>query len=280
MLYVQEELVNMAQKYGYLNKSRLKIALLTGSSLLFLFSVTTPKTFADEGKQHEVNTTVLFQPPPGEKPPEDTEGGGARDNSNSCDRDIVNQRSKSAGDRNNLTAIAPVDYDGLTTVSHPTFWIDLPETSAQQAILLIKEGDNSNWHQLATHSQQSIDVEGKAGIIGIELAQDAPALEVGKNYQWIVTLVCSDRPDPNDPLVSGGIKRVDESQITMNVPTTLTQLDRASLYAEKGIWYDALAILVGSKSSLSDWNNIWVEYLQSGGLADDVARKPVIGELK
>ena len=268
----------MAKKCRYLNKNRFKIALLTGSSLLFLFSVTTPKTFANEGKQHEVNTTVLFQPPSGEKPPEDTEGGGARDDSNSCDRDIVNQSSKSPGVRSTLTAIAPVDYDGLTTVSHPTFWIDLPETSAQQAILLIKEGDNSNWHQLATHSQQSIDVEGKAGIIGIKLAQDAPALEIGKNYQWVVTLVCSDRPDPNDPLVSAGIKRVD-AQITMNVPTTLTQLDRASLYAEKGIWYDALDILVAEKSSLSDWNNIWVKYLQSGGLADDIAREPIIGEL-
>ena len=270
----------MAKKCRYLNKNRFKIALLTGASLLFLFiAFKTPKTFANEEKKHEVNTTVLFQPPLEEKPPEDTEGGGSRDASNSCDRGITNRKSKSAGDRSTLTAIAPINYDGLTTVSHPTFWIDLPETSAQQAILLIKEGSNSNWHQLATHSQQSLDVEGKAGIIGIKLARDAPALEIGKNYQWVVTLVCSDRPNPNDPLVTAGIKRVDESQITMNESTTLTQLDRASLYAEKGIWYDALDILVAEKSSLSNWNNIWAEYLQSGGLADDIAREPIIGEL-
>lgn len=267
----------MAKKCRYLNKNRFKIALLTGSSLL-LFTVTTLKTFANEEKKDEVSATVLFQPPPGEKPPEDTEGGGSRDDSNSCDRDIANRGTKSAGDCSTLTAIAPLDYDGLTTVSHPTFWIDLPD-SAQQAILLVKEGSNSNWHQLATHSQQSINVAGKAGIIGIKLAQDAPALEIGKNYQWVVTLVCSDRPHPNDPLVAAGIKRVAESQITMNVPSTSTQLDRASLYAEKGVWYDALAILVGSKSSLSDWNNIWIKYLQSGGLADDIARKPIVGEL-
>ena len=265
----------MAKKCKYLNKNRLKIALLTGSSLLFFFTAfKTPKTFANEEKQ-EVNTTVLFQPPLEETPPEDTEGGGSRDASNSCDRNIT-QRSKSAGDRTTLTAIAPINDDGLTTLSHPTFWLDLPETSAEQAIVLIKEGSNSNWHQLATHSQQSVNVAGKAGIIGIKLAQDAPALEIGKNYQWVVTLVCRDRPNPNDPLVTAGIKRVDESQITMNLPTTSTQLDRASLYAEKGIWYDALNILVAEKSSLSDWNNIWVEYLQSGGLSNDIARKPIV----
>ena len=269
----------MAKKYKYLNKNHFKIALLTGSSLLFLFTAfKTPKTVANQEKKYEVNTTVLFKPPSAEEPPEDTEGGGSRDDSHSCDHDIT-ARTKSMGERSSLTAVAPIGYDGLTTVSHPTFWIDLPD-SAQQAILLVKEGSDSNWHQLATHSQQSIDVEGKAGIVGIKLATDAPPLEIGKNYQWIVTLVCSDRPNPNDPLVAAGIKRVDESQITMNTPIDLTQLALASLYAENGVWYDALDILVAEKSSLSDWNNIWVEYLQSGGLTDNLARKPIIGELE
>ena len=269
----------MNKKCRY-RKNRFKISLLAGSSLLFIFTTfKTLKTFANEETKPNINTTVLFQPPPGEKPPEDTEGGGSRDDSKSCALDIVDRRLKNTGDRRSLIAIAPISYNGLTTVSHPTFWIGLPETSAQQAILLIKEGSNSNWHQLETHWQQSINVEEKAGIIGIKLAQDAPPLEIGKNYQWVVALVCGDRPNPNDPLVAAGIKRVDESQITMDVSSTLTQLDRASLYAEKGIWYDALDILVAEKSSLSDWNNIWVKYLQSGGLADDIAREPIIGEL-
>ena len=270
----------MAKKCRYKNKNYFKIALLTGSGLLFLLTAfKTLKTLANEETKNNINTSVLFQPPPGEEPPEDTEGGGSRDDSNNCDQDIVDRRLKNAGVRSTLTAIAPSGYNGLTTVSHPTFWIDLPKTSAQQAILLVKEGSDSNWHHLATHSQQSIDLKGKAGIIGIKLAQDAPVLEIGKNYQWIVTLVCGDRPNPNDPLVAAGIKRVAESKITMDVPTTLTQLERASQYAEKGIWYDALDILVAEKSSLNNWHNIWVKYLQSGGLADDIVRKPVISEV-
>lgn len=268
----------MAKKLRYRHKNRFKLCLLTGSILLFLLTTfKTLKTFANE-ENNNINTPVLFQPPPGEKPPEDTEGGGSRDDGNSCDRDIVDRRS-SASDRSTLTAIAPIGYNGLTTVERPTLWIDLPETSAQQAILLIKEGSDSNWQQLMTHWQQSINVKGKAGIIGIKLAQDAPPLEIGKNYQWVVALVCGDRPNPNDPLVAAGIKRVAESQITTGVPTTLTQLERASLYAKKGVWYDALDILVAEKSSLSNWNDIWIKYLQSGGLADNFALKPVIGEL-
>ena len=235
------------------------------------------RAFASQ--ENDLNTPILFQPPPGEEPPEDTEGGGSRDGNNSCDRDI-NRSQKDAGDRNSLTAIAPTGYNGLTTVPRPTFWIDLPETSAQQAVLLIKEGSSSSWHQLATHSQQSLDLPGKAGIVGIKLAQDAPDLKIGKNYQWIVALVCGDRPNPNDPLISAGIKRVAKSQITTGEPTTQTQLDRAALYARKGVWYDALDILVAEKSSLDNWNNIWVKYLQSGGLAGDIMREPVVNVSK
>ena len=263
----------MAEESEYRNTNRLKIALLAGACLLLL-TIKTSRTFANEG---QINAPILFQPPPGEEPPEDTEGGGSRDDSNSCGLDYINRRQKNTGDRSTFTAIAPIGYDGLTTASHPTFWIELPENSAQQAVLLIKESSNSNWHQSATHWQQSIDLKGKAGIIGIKLAKDAPALEIGKNYQWVVALVCGNRPNPNDPLVAAGIKRVDD-RITMK--STLTQLDRASLYAEKGVWYDALDILIASKSSVSNWNNIWVKYLQSGGLAEDLARRPIVGELK
>ena len=234
---------------------------------------------ANEATENNIDTHILFKPPPGEEEPENTKGGGSRDGGNSCDRDLANRRQKDSDNRSSLTAIAPIGYNGLTTVDRPTFWVNLPPTSARQAILLIKKGSDPDWHQLVTHSQQSIDLMGKAGLIGIELSQDAPALEIGEEYQWIVALVCGNQPNPNDPLITAGIERIDRSQINRNVPTTITKLDRASLYARQGIWYDALDILVAEKSSLTNWNDLWVKYLQSGGLSDEIANKPVVGKL-
>lgn len=261
------------------NNNWLGLSWLTVLGLVFsTIALGTLSTLANEKRENNINTPVLFQPPPGEKPPKDTEGGGSRDEGSSCDRDIATRSQQIPGTINKLTAIAPNSYNGLTTAERPTFWVNLPKTSAPQAILLIKKGSDADWHQLDTHWQQSINLKGNAGIIGIKLSKDAPVLEIGKNYQWVLALVCGNQPNPNDPLVAAEIKRIDRSQIS-RIATTITELDKASLYARKGIWYDALDILVAEKSSLNNWQDIWVKYLRSGGLSNEIANEPVRGTL-
>ncbi len=218
----------------------------------------------------DIPTTVLFQPPPGEEQPENTEGAASRQNGKCFSDSIPSQSSKFNRDRSNLTAVVPDRNYGLTTAERPTFWVYLPQTSAQQAILSIREeGINPYW-------QQSIDLTKKTGMIGIKLSDNAPALEINQNYQWAVILICNNKPHPNDPVVAAWIKRIDESQIGRDgFPPIATELEKAAWYAQQGIWYDALDILVEERSSLPNWNDIWFKYLQSGGL-DEIADLPVI----
>ena len=219
----------------------------------------------------EINTTVLFQPPPESEQPESTESAASRQNGQ-CFQDVLDsQQQEALRDSAKLIPIVPDDNFALTVSARPNFWIYLPPTSAQQAILSIKEeGVNPHW-------QQSVSLTGETGIIGIPLSDDAPTLEIGKNYQWAVILVCGKRPNPNDPVVSAWIKRVDESQISKGGSLTYsTELEKAADYAQQGIWYDALDILIAEKnSSVDNWNDIWVQYLQSGGL-DAIANEPII----
>ncbi|MBE9046936.1 DUF928 domain-containing protein [Pleurocapsales cyanobacterium LEGE 10410] len=218
----------------------------------------------------ENKTTVLFQPPSESERPESTEGaasrGGSSGQSGVCASDRVSQSISS--DRLNFTALAPQRNYGLTTLEHPTLWIYLPQTSAKQAILSIKqEGKTPHW-------QQSVSLTPKTGITGIKLSDDAPALEINQNYQWAVILVCGDRPNPNDPVVTAWIKRIDQLE-NGDSNSPISGLEQAAVYARQGIWYDALNILVAQRSSLSNWQNIWGEYLQSGGL-ERFAKEPVI----
>ncbi len=219
----------------------------------------------------EINTTVLFQPPPESEQPESTESAASRQNGQ-CFQDVLDsQQQEPLRDSAKLIPIVPDGNFALTVSARPNFWIYLPPTSAQQAILSIKEeGVNPHW-------QQSVSLTGETGIIGIPLSDDAPALEIGKNYQWAVILVCGKRPNPNDPVVAAWIKRVDESQISKGGSLTYsTELEKAADYAQQGIWYDALDILIAEKnSSVDNWNDIWVQYLQSGGL-DAIANEPII----
>ena len=276
--------MNKKNQERKINNTYNNISSLTILSLLFSVAIAFSSAFDAMASEEKINTPVLFQPPPGEEQPEETEGAGTRDGG-SCSHNVATQALKTIDDRSDLTAIAPyrnsnygakIIYGG-TTKGHPTFWVNLPKTSAQKAILMVKKGSDAPWHQLLPHWQQTISLPEKAGIIDIELSKDAPALEIGKNYQWKVVLVCGNSPNPNDPEVTAGIKRIDPSQINnSNVPTTQTELDKASLYARQGIWYDALDIVVEEKSSWNNWNDIWVGYLQSGGLARKIANEPVI----
>ncbi|VEP15744.1 conserved hypothetical protein [Hyella patelloides LEGE 07179] len=248
------------------NLGRISVLILLS---FLLIPIKISKSLA-ESENADINTTVLFQPPPEESQPEETEGAASRQN-RVCSQDIIAQQQKRS--RLNLTAIVPHGNYGLTVVERPTFWVYIPQTSAQQIILTLKEKDSS------PHWQQSIPLTTKAGIMGIKLSDNAPSLEIGKEYQWAVILVCGNKPHPNDPVVTAKIKRIDESQIRNGDSQTNSTigLEQAATYAKQGIWYDTLDILVAEKSSLNNWNNIWVNYLQSGGL-NEFVNESIIGK--
>ena len=228
--------------------------------LLIIFGL----LFAD-GAIADVETTVLFQPPPEEEQPKDTEGAASRQ-LGECAANNLELESQSVSKELSLTALVPQNNYGLTTQERPNFWIYLPSTSAKQAILSIKEAGKT------PHWQQSVDLDRNEGIVGIELSKDAPALEIGTNYQWAVILVCGDRPSPNDPVVASWIKRI-EAQSSQSSSTS--KLAKASTYAQQGIWYDALDILISQKSSQNNWHDLWNKYLESAGLSK-FSDRPVV----
>ena len=248
--------------------------LLFFSTILsyLLPSIAIANCFAND-KITELDTTVLFQPPPESEQPENTDSAASRNRKPYFQDCIAIQDQEFSATNQTMTPIVPNENYGLTLEERPTFWVYLPQTSAQQVILSVKE------EGVTPHWQQLIETKKEGGIIGIKLADDAPILKAGKNYQWAVILVCENRPNPNDPVVTSWIKRIDKSQIEKgDLSTTATELEKAANYARQGIWYDALNILIALKeSSIDNWQDIWLKYLQSGGL-DKIANEPIIIE--
>ncbi len=80
-----------------------------------------------------------------------------------------------------------------------------------------------------------------AGIQRIRLSDHGVELEIGREYQWSVGLV----PDPDhrsrDVVATGWIERVSEPE---GLPAEIAAAGpggRGAVYAEAGLWYDALA---------------------------------------
>jgi hypothetical protein len=111
------------------------------------------------------------------------------------------------------------------------------------------------------HSQRFLPITGESGIIGVQVAENSPPLEVGKSYQWVIVLVCGDRPSPNDPVVTAWVHRALPSP---SIGNQQTDVERAAHYGEQGIWYDALTTLAVARRSQLDnpaLAKIWADFL-------------------
>lgn len=156
-----------------------------------------------------------------------------------------------------LTPLVPVTKGttknfvwGLTVSEHPTFWFDVPERLTAQVpveFVLLDTVGNYVYQKKLTVPETS------AGIVKFSVPSTAPALEVGKRYDWIFSIYC----DPESPSaavsVRGSVQRVAlDAALDSQLKAAKTPVERAALFANKGIWHDALTTLGeqlgGSKS--------------------------------
>ena len=262
--------------------------------------------FAAPGEVAPNNTTgggtrgnVKFAPP-GEVAPNNTTGGGTRGNVQfAAPEDAAPANTAGGGSRGNvrfqasaesapantasggtrrdeqlaLTALLPTTRYGRTVAARPTFFVYVPPTSAKEVFFSLQDERRNQ------HYQTILKISGKGGIVSFTLPEDAPELEIGKNYVWFFAPI---QPggilQPDNYGAIGWIRRV-ESQTSQNA--TPTPLERATEYAQQGIWYDTLAILAAAKLAQPGNETLaseWKDLLKEGGL-EAIANQPIAEQL-
>ena len=209
---------------------------------------------------------VTFDPP-AEGMPRSSSGGASRTIEQCFDR-VENSNIP-------FSALLPASTQGLTVASHPTILAYLPETSAQKAFFSWQDENNQD------HYQAILPIERKAGVISFNLPENAPPLEVGKNYQWALGIMCDGRLQPDSPMVQGQIKRVELTSALQSRLDNNISLNNAALYGETGLWYETVATLAQLKTAQPNDRNLasnWSELLNSVGLAE-IAEAPLNIEL-
>ena len=244
-----------------LNNQRL-LNLTTVGLLLLGTAPTMAQSITNRSARNDrILTRVLFKPPPEDKKPEgeQTVGAGSR-HGGWCLQDATPANlANSPSTQSSLMSIVPTTNFGLTIAERPILWIYLPETSARQVVLSIREEGGTH------HSQTLVPITGAYGVISLQPNPDSPPLEVGKTYQWSVVLVCGEKPTPNDPGIASWVRRV-----ALSEPSDQgAALEQAAWYGERGIWYDALGSLAEARRSQSNnqaLTSVWTEFLNSEGL--------------
>jgi hypothetical protein len=146
--------------------------------------------------------------------------------------------SRGSGDKlTTLDVLAPDDV-GVTTQEQPSlFWFQSKPAEAKFELTLLQE------NKVKPLLQVMVERSTKAGIQRLKLSDHGVKLAPGVEYQWVVALITDPDNRSSDLVASGVIKRVEASpdlkeKVEKASPGTL-----ANVYAEAGIWYDALSAL-------------------------------------
>ncbi|NJK52861.1 MAG: DUF928 domain-containing protein [Leptolyngbyaceae cyanobacterium SU_3_3] len=187
--------------------------------------------------------------------PKTTAGGATR---GSCTQDQT------------LTPLIPHDRLSLTLSERPTFFWSAPQTSTGAAqFLLMSDNDTQIVYETI------LTLPSASGIVEFTLPAQAPALEVGKQYHWYLTIACSPDDFDNGMRVEGWVERANPDR-TLTQALKMAEPDQHSrLYAEAGIWHEALSAVAKTRrdkpADLNAMDN-WKRLLESVGLNTVVAQ--------
>ncbi|MCC5636890.1 DUF928 domain-containing protein [Nostoc sp. CHAB 5844] len=135
-----------------------------------------------------------------------------------------------------LTSLMPPNKLGLTLAERPTFFWFVPQSSVKTAKFILLTDNNEN-----VVYETNVTLPNKPGIISFTLPNTAPKLAVGKSYHWYLTVVCNSQDSSINPWVDGWVERT-QAEAPLSETLAKAQPQKLpSLYAEAGIWHEALA---------------------------------------
>lgn len=168
---------------------------------------------------------------------------------------------------------------GLTVSPYPTFLVYIPNTTAKTGELILKEYIIDSKKERDVY-RTTLTLPTQSGIVSISLPKTEQPLEVGKQYKWWFRLVCSvDQEGTNWQMTDNGwLERIQPSESLANQLTNAKPGDLPALYANAGIWHEALASAANLRHSQPNDATVaanWAELLRSAGL-EKLVQKPLV----
>lgn len=214
------------------------------------------------GLSSETSALAQFKPP-NRGAPRTTAGGATR---GSCLKEKIKPTA--------LVPTTELGKFGMTTEARPSFFVYLPKTSAESAEFTLKDIDENDIYRTMI---PLIGQNETGGIVSFQLPADAPALEVGKDYQWFFNLVCRPTDRINDEFTTAWIHRVAPDTALTTALKSATPRQRPNIFAQAGIWQDTLAALTElrrTRPSDPTLTDEWTSLLKSVGLGQITGGPP------
>ncbi len=164
-----------------------------------------------------------YKPPSRPRPTGPTSGTGSR----GCDSKALPVP---------LTPLVPNGHVGQTLSARPTFFWYLADAKPVH-FALVEQGVPKPIYETTVQPTQ-------AGIMQVTIPANAAELAVGKEYRWSIALVCSEARFSSNTFAQSWIERVELAPAVKNkLASATSDAERARLYAETGLWFDAMTTL-------------------------------------
>jgi hypothetical protein len=181
-----------------------------------------------------------FKPPKDEVPPR-TRGtaAGRRDACQSV-------KAIETGDRFlNLIPLAPDSYLGKTTSTQPTLTWYVQDCYANLPLRISLYEYDANSDELKPQPLFSKYLSTTEGLMALSLEGEDVELEPNQLYAWVAVIEYSKQNPSKNAYSRRPIQVVPASaELTSSLATAPTPAARIELYAENGLWYDAIATAV------------------------------------
>lgn len=200
-----------------------------------------------------------FDPPPGQGAPKGTSGGGSRPVTPSC---LIPPDSIDLP-----ILLAPKRYLGLTTQTHPTFWVYLPTTTAKTIEFSLFDQNRKGIYQVSLPIPKSTakSTTKSIGLMAIALPKTVPGLTLDRPYHWTIALVCNPKRRTEDWVSGGWIQRQQPSaRLQQELNRSQQPLDQAKFYLQSNFWYNAITTLNQPELSHSAaFTELWATAFES-----------------
>lgn len=145
-----------------------------------------------------------------------------------------------------LRLLAPEDHVGLTTSDHPTFFWHVVTSSKVLVRFALVDPD-----QIEPVFELNQEVN-QTGVVRLPLPPDTKIV-AGKTYQWAVAVVCNPKRPSQDIYAYSWIEKVAPTANLLQQMKVSNKSELAAIYADSGIWYDALAEAYKTNPNNSDY---------------------------
>jgi hypothetical protein len=164
-----------------------------------------------------------------------------------------------------LCALAP-EHTGWTTQESPSlFWYQSEPANAKFELTLL-DGEKAKAKPLLFLTMSASEM---SGIQRVRLKDHNIKLEPNVEYQWIVAIVVSNDARSCDIVSSAWIKRVGATEKLQAQLKSANQEQKAIIYANQGLWYDALETLsdeIDTKPKENGFREMRCDLLRQVGL--------------